>query len=136
MIGANDVENERNGRRIYGSCSSTNAQDRNASEVRVLHERPVIILALPETLKIPYPEELLTEFGETPEEFEREMRVLVAAQLYETGRITSGRAAEMAGMERVSFLNKLEHYDVSIINYSAEELEREIKEAQRRARDG
>jgi predicted HTH domain antitoxin len=89
-----------------------------------------------ETLKIPYPEELLTEFGETPEEFEREMRVLVAAKLYEMGRITSGRAAEMTGMERVSFLNKLEHYDVSIINYSAEELEREIKEAQRRARDG
>ena len=89
-----------------------------------------------ETLKIPYPEELLTEFGETPEEFEQEMRVLVAAKLYEMGRITSGRAAEMAGMERVPFLNTLERYHVSMINYSAEELEREVEEAKRRAQDG
>ena len=93
--------------------------------------RPVM-----ETLTIPYPEEILTESGETPEEFERELRVLVAAKLYEMGRVPSGRAAEMAGMERVPFLNELERYHVSMLNYSAEELEREIKEAKRRAQNG
>ena len=89
-----------------------------------------------ETLTIPYPEEILTESGETPEEFEREMRVLVAAKLYKMGRVTSGRAAEMAGMERVPFLNKLERYHVSMLNYSSEELEQEIKDAKRRAQNG
>jgi predicted HTH domain antitoxin len=52
------------------------------------------------------------------------------------GRITSGRAAEIAGMKRVPFLNELERYHVSMLNYSAEELEREIKEAKRRAQNG
>ena len=42
------------------------------------------------TLKIPYPEDLPEALGETSEEFERELRFLVAAKLYEMGRISSG----------------------------------------------
>ncbi|MGD8626398.1 MAG: UPF0175 family protein [Anaerolineae bacterium] len=36
--------------------------------------------------------------------FAREMRLLTAAKLYEMGRLSSGRAAELAGMPRVEFL--------------------------------
>lgn len=85
------------------------------------------------TLHIPYPEDLPEALGETPEEFERELRFLVAAKLYELGRISSGRAAEMAGMERVAFLDELGRHRISVINYSPEELEREIQEAKERA---
>ncbi len=85
------------------------------------------------TLKIPYPEELPQALGETPEEFERELRFLVAAKLYELGRISSGRAAELAGIERVEFLSQLGRYRISVFNYSLEELEREIQEARERA---
>jgi len=58
------------------------------------------------TLKISYPEDLPEALGETPEEFERELSFLVAAKLYELGRISSGLAAELAGMDRMWFLNK------------------------------
>ncbi len=85
------------------------------------------------TLKIPYPKELPQALGETPEEFEREIRFLVAAKLYELGRISSGRAAELADMERAEFLNQLGRYRISVFNYSLEELEREIQEARARA---
>lgn len=84
------------------------------------------------TLKIPYPKELPQALGETPEEFERELRFLVAAKLYELGRISSGRAAELAGMERVEFLSRLGRYRIPAFNYSLAELEREIQEARER----
>jgi predicted HTH domain antitoxin len=85
------------------------------------------------TLEIPYPEDLPQAMGESPEEFEQELKFLVAAKLYELGRISSGRAAELAGMERVAFLNRLGRYRISVFNYPLEELEREIGEARARA---
>lgn len=87
------------------------------------------------TLEIPYPEEIIAGFQGTPEEFEQELRLLVAAKLYEMGRISSGRAAEMAGMDRVPFLSELGRHRISVVNYSPEELTREIEEAKQRARD-
>ena len=47
-------------------------------------------------LKITYPKDLPEALGETPEDLERELRYLVSAKLYEMGRISSGRAAELA----------------------------------------
>ena len=85
------------------------------------------------TLKIPYPDDLPQALGETPEEFERQLKFLVAAKLYELGRISSGRAAELAGMERVEFLNHLGRHRISVFNYPLEELEREIRVARKRA---
>lgn len=83
--------------------------------------------------QIPYPEDLPANQGKTPEEFENELRYLAAARLYELGRISSGRAAEMAGVSRRKFLNNLSDYKVSPLNYSAKELEDEIAAAQKRA---
>lgn len=85
------------------------------------------------TVTIPYPDDLPEAMGVAEEEFEQELRFLVAAKLYELGRISSGRAAEVAEMERISFLEKLGAYRISIFNYSLDELEREIQEARTRA---
>ena len=85
------------------------------------------------TLKIQYPDDLPNTLGTTTEEFEQEIRFLVAAKLYEMGHISSGRAAELAGLERVSFLENLNRYRISVFNYSLEELDREIIESKDRA---
>lgn len=85
------------------------------------------------TLEIPYPEDLPEAMGESPEAFEREIIFLVAAKLYELGRISSGRAADLARMNRIEFLEQLGWYRISIFNYPLEELEREIGEARARA---
>ena len=42
--------------------------------------------------------------------FARELRTLAAVKLYELGRLSSGRAAELAGIARVEFLLSLGSY--------------------------
>ena len=44
--------------------------------------------------------------------FAHELPVLAAVKLYELGRLSSGRAAELAGMSRIEFLLALGRYRV------------------------
>lgn len=57
--------------------------------------------------------------------FARELRMLAAVKLYELGRLSSGRAAELAGMSRVEFLLALERYRVFPLAGELADLERE-----------
>ena len=85
------------------------------------------------TLTISYPDDLPESMGKTKTEFAAEVQFLVAAKLYEIGKISSGRAARMAEMDRKSFLLKLKEYKIPAPNYSLDELEQEIREARERA---
>ena len=55
--------------------------------------------------------------------FARELRILAAVKLYELGRLSSGRAAELAGMSRVEFLLALGRYHVFPLEAELRELE-------------
>jgi predicted HTH domain antitoxin len=59
--------------------------------------------------------------------------MLAAVKLYEMGKVSSGKAAALAGTDRASFLLGLGRYRVSVFNYTPEELEREVREASARA---
>ena len=61
---------------------------------------------------IDIPEKVLLAEKADPASFAREMRILAAIKLYELGRLSSGRAAELAGMPRVEFLLELGRYKV------------------------
>ena len=61
---------------------------------------------------------------------EKEAKTLLAAKLYEKGSLSLGQAAELAGYTKRSFMEILGSYDVSIFNYSATELEKDILNAQ------
>ena len=81
------------------------------------------------TITIECPDDILRALNETPEEFAREARMLLAAKLYEIGRLTSGQAARFAGMDRVLFLDALKSYQVSVINLTQAELEKDFQRA-------
>lgn len=75
------------------------------------------------------PNEVLQALAETPEQFARESLMLVSVKLYELGRLSSGQAAHLAGMNRVAFLDALKEYQVSVINLTQDELAKDFARA-------
>lgn len=52
---------------------------------------------------------------------EFEIRMILASRLYETGKITSGQAAEMVGLSKRAFIELLGKYNVSVFGYTLED---------------
>ena len=57
------------------------------------------------------------------------MRVAAAVKWYELGRVSQGRAAEIAGLTRTAFIDALSRYLVCPFQYTAEELAEELRDA-------
>lgn len=80
-------------------------------------------------VQIELPEEVLIALKETPDELAKEIRMLAAVKFYQMGKLSSGRAAELAGIPRVSFLQSLSRYKVPIFELTPAELKEDLKNA-------
>ena len=82
-------------------------------------------LIMSKQITIDVPEDLLV--GEVGDEagLGYELRMLAAVKAYELGRLSSGKAAELAGVSRIEFLDRLERYKVFPLQAELEELERD-----------
>jgi predicted HTH domain antitoxin len=83
------------------------------------------------TLQISYDDSVLLETSLPAEDFEREAKLLLAAKLFEMGRMCSGMAAELCGMSRVAFLMSLPRVGVSLSNLRPEDALDEVAFASR-----
>jgi predicted HTH domain antitoxin len=81
------------------------------------------------TVQITIPEEVLISLKQSPETLSHELCLLAAIKLFELGRLSSGRAAQLAGISRVEFLNILGRYQVSPFALSPEELAQDVRNA-------
>jgi predicted HTH domain antitoxin len=79
-----------------------------------------------------YPEGFPQLLKMSDTEFAEELRFLAAA-LYELGRLSSGKAAQLAGMGRAEFLYALVRVGVPAINLRDEEVDAEIDAAKEMA---
>jgi predicted HTH domain antitoxin len=70
------------------------------------------------------PDKVLLATKSNEATFGREVSMLAAVKLYELGRLSSGRAAELAGMPRVEFLLALQRYKVFPLAAELDDLER------------
>lgn len=59
----------------------------------------------------------------------QQVAMLVASRLYEQGKLSLGQAAELAGITKRAFAELLGSYNVSIFNYPASELARDVENA-------
>ncbi len=74
------------------------------------------------TFMIAYPKELLLSLKKSPDEFEAEARLLLAVKLYELHRVSTGMAAQLAGISRTVFLLELARFGLSPMGQEPDEL--------------
>ncbi|MCW1969893.1 MAG: UPF0175 family protein [Anaerolineae bacterium] len=74
------------------------------------------------TLEIP--EEVLIAEKTDATAFGQEIRMLAAVKLFEMGRFSSAKAADLAGISRVEFLLNLSRYKVFPLASELDELEK------------
>ncbi len=80
-------------------------------------------------LTIDYPKTLPDMLQKSQKEFEAEARMAMAVKLFEMKRISSGMAAQMAGIDRVTFLLSLHQFGVLMIDLEEEEILSDVENA-------
>lgn len=58
-----------------------------------------------------------------------EITMMLAAKLYDEGKLSSGQAADMVGLSKRAFIELLGKYGVSVFGYDFDELENDLNNA-------
>lgn len=82
-----------------------------------------------EVLTVHFPEEIRQMLNRTPEELARDVRLYTALMLFHLGKLSSGAAAEMAGVPRVMFLDLCAEYNIPVSRITGDDLRRELAHA-------
>jgi predicted HTH domain antitoxin len=75
------------------------------------------------------PEETATALKITPDQLAAEVLLAAAVKLYELKRLSSGAAANLVGLSRPAFLEKLADYNVDTFCLSEAELIEDLADA-------
>jgi predicted HTH domain antitoxin len=73
-------------------------------------------------ISVEIPSTTFAALGESPDDFVSEMRIAAAVKWYELGRLSQGKAAEVAGLTRAAFIDALSRLKVSPMQYTSKEI--------------
>ncbi|MDT7857291.1 UPF0175 family protein [Rubrivirga sp. S365] len=79
------------------------------------------------TVQFDLPESVFSSIRSAPDDFVNELRLAAAVKWFESGRISQGKAAEVAGISRQAFHDALSEYGVSAFQVSSEDLRDELR---------
>ena len=78
-------------------------------------------------LTVNIPDDRVSVLNVPREQAAEELRMLAAVKLYEMGRLSTGAAAEFAGIPKPVFLERLGAYGVPVFDMTPEEFEQETR---------
>jgi predicted HTH domain antitoxin len=81
------------------------------------------------TITLEFPEEAFAALRRSPEAFAAEIRLAAAIHWYQQGVVSQGRAAMLAGLPRMEFLDQLAHRGIDVVHVDMAELRREAESA-------
>ena len=79
-----------------------------------------------QSIEISIPEDILFALKLNKEVLKKEMLTICAVQFFKTRKISLGKAAELAGMDKNDFVDILNQYEIDIYQYTDEDLKNEI----------
>jgi predicted HTH domain antitoxin len=80
-----------------------------------------------QTIHINLPSDILLTINESEEELVRRIKLSLAIQLYGQGKVTIGKAAQIAEMSRLQFETSLSESGIPISSLSVEDVMADIK---------
>ncbi len=78
-------------------------------------------------LNLTVPEEILYTLNESKTDFIKKMKFYTAIELYKMQKLSMGKAAELADMNKVDFMFELGKYDIPSINYDEDDFKDEVE---------
>ena len=79
------------------------------------------------TITIQLPTEAFSALRKAPEEFAKEMRLAAAIHWYQQKQVSLGKAAEIAGLNKLVFMDELAQRKINVFHVDLEDLKREIE---------
>jgi predicted HTH domain antitoxin len=80
-----------------------------------------------QTIHIDLPSDILLTINESEEELVKRIKMSLAVQLYSQGKVTIGKAAQIAEMSRLQFETYLSESGIPISSLSLEDIMADIK---------
>ena len=72
-------------------------------------------------------QELVLKLPQILDVNERELKMMLAAKMFEIGELSSGQAAEMTGISKRAFLELLGKSNISVFGYTADDLKEDLQ---------